>query len=81
MQVKAYILLQLDYSFLNLETGVFAQLYEEQYLSFANNTFNGSIPAEGPDETEVLFPTYVALSTMNSPSSKSPLNASPRHLP
>lgn len=60
--------MQLDYTFLNLESGVFSQLYEEQYLSFSNKTFDGSVPAQKEDNKETVFPTYVSLAAMNGPS-------------
>ena len=63
--------MQIDYTFLDLETGIFSQLAEEQFLSFSDQRFNGSIPADNRDDKETVFPTYVALSSMSSPASKS----------
>ena len=62
--------MQVDFSFFNLETGEYVQLYETEYVTFSNNSYDGTIPADDYDaaDTVIVYPIYVDPSSLQGPS-------------
>lgn len=62
----------MDYSFFNLETGEFAELYEPVFASFTNTSFRGNTALTNLDTAEAIYPVYVSQTDLSGPASEDP---------
>lgn len=56
-----------DYSYYNLESGEFVQLYEAEYVNFRNASYDGTVPVDDYEADEVVYPQFVDLASSGQP--------------
>jgi len=52
---------------MNLESGEFIQLYETEFVTFTNSSYNGSVPVDDYEAEDVVYPQYVSLASSTKP--------------